>query len=173
MRKGSVKVIVIIAVVVAVIGLIFLLLSQNRGQTPKSTPGTNQTQQPTKAPASTLSGDITYSSSSKGVVQVESPTEGQEVQSPLTVTGFVYGNNGTLTIKLKQQESGVYVTQDKTVQITGSADKINFAEAIQFGLPAMPQIYILKIVFKDNSGQGLDDSVSVEVNPSGDLGAGL
>ena len=123
-------------------------------------------------PQSTNSAKNTISSSAKGEIIVETHTNGQEIKSPLTVTGLVYGNNGTLTIKLKQKESGMYVTQDKVVKISGKSANIAFAGAIMFGLPAMPQPGILEVEYKDASGQGLDDKVSIEVNFPSDLGRG-
>lgn len=114
----------------------------------------------------------TTSSSAKGVIIVKTPGRGEEIKSPLTVSGLVYGNNGTLTIKLKQKESSQYVTGDKIVKISGKSDNISFAEAIQFGLPAMPQAGILEVEYKDASGKGLDDKVSLEVNFPSDLGSG-
>lgn len=65
----------------------------------------------------------------------------------------------------------MYVTEDKVVKITGKSDKIDFAETIQFGLPAMPQPGILEIEYKDASGKG-DDKISLEVNFPSDLGSG-
>lgn len=112
------------------------------------------------------------SPSAKGVIMIQTPTKGQEIRPPLTVTGLVYGNNGTLTIKLKQKESGMYVTEDKVVKISGKSDNISFAEAMMFGLPAMPQPGILEVSYKDDSDQGLDDKVSIEVNFPSDLGRG-
>lgn len=109
----------------------------------------------------------------KGVIIVKTPIKGEEIKSPLTISGLVYGNNGTLTIKLKQKESGQYVTEDKVVQIEGKSDNISFAEAIQFGLPVQPQPGVLEIEYKDKSGKGLDDKVSVEVNFPSDLGSGI
>lgn len=114
----------------------------------------------------------TTSSSAKGVIIVKTPSKGEEIKPPLTVTGFVYGNNGTLTIKLKQKDSGQYVTVDKIVKIFGKSDNISFAEGLQFGLPVMPQMGILEVEYKDASGKGLDDKVSIEVNFPSDLGSG-
>lgn len=111
-------------------------------------------------------------SSAKGVIILKTPAKGEEIKSPLTVSGLVYGNNGTLTIKLKQKESNQYVTEDKIVKILGQSDNISFAESLQFGLPAMPQIGILEVEYKDSSGKGLDDKVSLEVNFPSDLGSG-
>lgn len=111
-------------------------------------------------------------STAKGVVIVKSPVKGEKIKSPLTVTGFVYGNNGTLTIKLKQKDSGQYVTEDKVVKIEGKSDQISFAESLQFGLPAMPQTGVLEIEYTDKSGKGLDDKVQIEVKFPSDLGKG-
>lgn len=108
----------------------------------------------------------------KGVVIVQNPVPGATITSPLTISGFVYGNNGTITIRLKQKESGLYVTEDKVVKITGKSDKIDFAEAIQFGLPIEPQAGILEVIYKDDSGKGLYDKVEIEVEFPSDLGRG-
>ncbi|MBI4067051.1 hypothetical protein HY407_01605 [Candidatus Gottesmanbacteria bacterium] len=116
--------------------------------------------------------DKTETSSPKGVIEVKDPKPGQEIYSPLTVIGTVYGNNGILTIKLKQKESGMYVTEDKVVNIKGLSDNITFAEAIQFGLPVQPQPGIIEVIFQDNSGQGLDDQVNLEIYFPSDLGKG-
>lgn len=167
------RIVVLIIVVIAIFGLLALLLGRNRVQAPQTASTAGQEQQTPQPQTSSPSPDMTYTSSAKGVVQVGSPTPSQEIRSPLTVTGFVYGDNGTLTIRLKQKESGVYVTEDKTVRISGASDQITFAEAIQFGLPAMPQPGILEVIYKDNSGKGLDDRVSLEVNFPTDLGSGL
>lgn len=152
----------IIALILVGIGLFFL-----------SAPNRNSTPQPVSEPSvSKQTEDNIVSSSAKGVIQIRAPQTGQEIRSPLMVTGLVYGNNGTLTIKLKQKNSGMYVTEDKVVTLFGKSDTINFAEAIQFGLPVEPQLGILEIIYKDKSGKGLDDKVSVEVNFPGDLGSG-
>lgn len=119
------------------------------------------------------SGKTEETSTAKGVVIVKSPTKGKEIRSPLTVTGFVYGNNGTLTIKLKQKISGQYVTEDKVVKIEGKSDQISFAESLQFGLPAMPQTGVLEIEYKDKNNQKLDDKVEIEVEFPSDLGKGI
>lgn len=118
-------------------------------------------------------GKTKETSTAKGVVIVKTPTRGEEIKSPLTVSGFVYGNNGTLTIKLKQKISGQYVTEDKVVKIAGKSDQISFAESLQFGLPAMPQTGILEIEYKDESGKKLDDKVKIEVEFPSDLGKGI
>ena len=76
------------------------------------------------------------------------------------MVGSVKAKKGTVTIKLSQTGSGV-----------GSlSDNIQFAEAIMFGLPAIPQEGILEVSFKDESGQGLDDSVRIEIELPSDLG---
>lgn len=111
------------------------------------------------------------SASAKGVVQLASPAAGTTIESPLQVTGFVYGNNGTLTIELAQKESGVVVVQKKTA-ISGKADQIQFAESLLFALPAIPQPGILTVAYKDAQGVR-DDSVSIEVSFPSDLGSGL
>lgn len=164
----------IIITVLAVLG--FLVLSQGKFQLPTKTPP-QPTNQPTTFTNSTQSAfpntdaNIT-SSSAKGVIILQTPTRNEEIKSPLTISGLIYGNNGTLTIKLKQKESGQYVTEDKVVKISGKSDNISFAETIQFGLPAMPQTGILEVEYKDASAKGLDDKVSVEVNFPSDLGSG-
>lgn len=178
-QKGIAQTTIIIAtIVVALIGLFAYSKGLLKVPAQISQPTTPAT--PATPLASASSSQLTLpavekqntSSSAKGVVIVQSPKNGQEIKSPLTVTGFVYGNNGTLTIKLKQKESGQYVTQDKVVKIEGKSDQISFAEAIQFGLPAMPQSGVLEIGYKDKSGKGLDDRVEIEVEFPSDLGKG-
>lgn len=154
-------------IVIALILLFLGVLLLRRDQLQQTVTGPQETSSP--ATQTTTSVPTT---SAKGVVAIESPKPKEEITSPLTVTGFVWGNNGRLTIKLKQKESGQYVIEDKVVAISGAADKISFAEAIQFGLPVMPQAGILEVIFEDLSGQGLDDSVAVEVNFPSDLGRG-
>lgn len=166
----------IILLTVAVVALLVFAFSQSKLQLPAKTP-------PQPAPQQTTSTNSTQSafpntvgnttsSSAKGVIIVKMPGKGEEIKPPLTVTGFVYGNNGTLTIKLKQKESGQYVTENKVVKISGKSDNIPFAETIQFGLPAMPQTGILEVEYKDASGKGLNDKVSIDVNFPSDLGSG-
>lgn len=156
----------VIAVVIAVLALGAYFAYSNQNKTiPASKPSPN----PTKSAPVTQAN----SSSAKGVIMVQSPTAGQAIRSPLTVTGFVYGNQGTLTIKLKQSKSGMYVTEDKVIKIAGASDKITFAEAIQFGSPAEPQTGALEVLYKDESGKGLDDKVSIDVQFPSDLGSGL
>lgn len=167
-QRGSVP-IVIIAIIVTLTAF-YLISSGKLSQTPTKP-------KPTIPPSSSLktsssTNDNSLTSSAKGVVQVSNPAPGREITSPLTVSGFVYGNKGTLTIKLKQKETGQYVSEDKIAQILGKADKISFAEAIQFGLPVKPQTGILEVIYKDESGQGLDDKVSIEVQFPSDLGSG-
>lgn len=167
-QKGTINPFVIVVVIATLaLGAYFAYSNQN-----KTNPTLQPALSPTPLPSSKTSTKAT-SSSAKGVVIVQSPAAGQEIRSPLTVTGFVYGNNGTLTIKLKQKESGQYVTEDKVVKISGKSDKISFAEAIQFGLPAQPQAGILEVEYKDASGKGLDDKVSIEIQFPSDLGSGL
>lgn len=151
MQKGSAPILIIVLAVAIFAGY---LLSQNKypkfsETVPSPTPSVN-----------------------KGVIQLKLPGSKQEITSPLTVSGLVYGNNGTLTIKLKQKESGQYVTEEKQVKIFGKSDNISFAQAIQFGLPVQPQTGILEIFYKDESGKGLDDKVSIEVEFPSDLGKG-
>lgn len=166
----------IILITVFVVGVLVFAFSQGMLQLPiKTSP--KSTNQPAASTNSTQSAfpntdDNTTSSSAKGVIILQTPTKREEIKSPLTVSGLVYGNNGTLTIKLKQKESGQYVTEDKVVKISGKSDNISFAEAIQFGLPAQPQPGILEIEYKDKSSKGLDDKVSVEVSFPSDLGSG-
>lgn len=126
----------------------------------------------TQDESSGSAGEVPGASSAKGVVQLGQPLAGTEIRSPLQVTGFVYGNNGTLILTLKQKESGVTVAE-KQAKITGQADQIRFAESMQFALPVIPQPGILTAVYKDASGKGLDDSVSIEVSFPTDLGSGL
>lgn len=153
-----------------IIGIIVIFLvfafSQSKPQPPAKLPVQSANQQ------INLASSTTTSSSAKGVIIVKTPAKGEEIKSPLTVTGFVYGNNGIITIKLKQKESGQYVTEDKVVKIEGKSDQISFAEAIQFGLPIIPQTGILEVEYKDASGKSLDDKVSLEVNFPSDLGPG-
>lgn len=169
-QKGVIQTpLIIVVIVVAVIGL--LAYSKGWIKVPASTtpPQANlpvTDKQEISSPAPIQSG------SAKGVVIVKTPAKGEQIKSPLTVSGFVYGNNGTLTIKLKQKTSGQYVTDDKVVKISGKADKISFAEGLQFGLPVMPQTGVLEIEYKDKSGKGLDDKVAIEVEFPTDLGKG-
>ena len=167
-QRGNVNPLVVIVVIAAIAVGAYLAYS-NQNTTAPTLPATK----PSPSASTTTPATEASSSSAKGVVIVQSPTAGKEIKSPLTVTGFVYGNKGTLTIKLKQKKSGSYVTEDKVVKISGSADKVSFAEAIQFGLPAEPQEGVLEIVYKDGSGKGLDDKVSVDVKFPSDLGSGL
>lgn len=111
-------------------------------------------------------------SSAKGVVQLEQPAAGTTIQSPLTVSGFVYGNNGTITIELAQKDSGVVVAK-KTTAISGQADRITFAESLQFALPAVPQTGVITVTYTDKSGKGLDDTIAIPVAFPSDLGSGL
>ncbi|TSC64621.1 MAG: hypothetical protein G01um1014106_46 [Parcubacteria group bacterium Gr01-1014_106] len=112
-----------------------------------------------------------FSASAKGVIQLGTPPRGTVLSSPLQVTGFVYGNTGTLRIELKQKGSGVVVAS-KSAPIRGAADRIDFAESLLFALPAMPQPGILTVSYTDASGKGLDDAVSIEVAFPSDLGSG-
>lgn len=164
-QKGVINPLVIALIIAAlVLGAYFAYSNQNKTiPAGKSSPTT----------ASSTPVPPTGSSSAKGVIIVHSPTAGQAIRSPLTVTGFVYGNQGTLTIKLKQSKSGMYVTEDKVIKIAGASDKITFAEAIQFGLPAEPQTGTLEVLYKDDSGKGLDDKISINVQFPSDLGSGL
>lgn len=113
----------------------------------------------------------TVNASAKGVIQLATPTDGSTIASPLQVTGFVYGNNGTLSIELAQAQSGVVVSE-KSAPISGEADQIQFAESLLFALPAIPQPGILTVTYDDADGV-LDDSVSLEVFFPSDLGSGL
>lgn len=113
----------------------------------------------------------TLSASAKGVIQLATPAAGSTIESPLQITGFVYGNNGTLTIELAQKESGVVVAE-KSVPISGESDQIQFAESLLFALPAIPQPGIFTVTYEDADGV-LDDSVSIEVFFPSDLGSGL
>ncbi|MBI2595104.1 hypothetical protein HYW46_00015 [Candidatus Daviesbacteria bacterium] len=175
MQKGFAQpVILIIGVILAAI-IAGFLLSQNK--LPFSNSSKEQPKEqisPQKKVTITPKPDqpSSTSSSPKGVVIVQKPTKGEKITSPLTISGFVYGNNGTLTIKLKQRIGGSYVTEDKIVKIQGKSDNISFAEAIQFGLPVEPQTGILEVIFKDNSGKSLDDKVEIEVEFPSDLGKG-
>lgn len=174
-QKGVIQTPVIIISLILLAALVFIFSQGKLQLSTKTSP------QPTKEPATSttssqsalpnLNGDTT-SSSAKGVIMVKTPTKGEEIKSPLTVSGFVYSNNGTLTIKLKQKESGQYVTEDKVVKISGKSDNISFAESLQFGLPVQPQPGILEIEFQDAGGGRLDDKVSIEVNFPSDLGPG-
>ena len=110
-------------------------------------------------------------SSAKGVIQLDTPEAKSDITSPLQVTGFVYGNNGTLTIQLAQKESGVVVAE-KTATIKGQADRLTFAESLQFALPAVPQPGVLTVTYEDNSGKGLTDNVSIQVAFPSDLSSG-
>ena len=148
--------------VITIIVLGLFVVMQGKLQIP-----TKPSPQPIIQPAAS-----NISSSAKGVVIVKTPLKQEEIKSPLTVTGFVYSNNGILTIKLKQKESNQYVTEDKIVKISGKSDQISFAETLQFGLPAMPQVGVLEIEYKDQSNKGLDDKVTIEVNFPSDLGSG-
>ena len=127
--------------------------------------GQSQTKTPDKSPLTTESQSSQTkndepATSDKGVISVERPAKGDEIGTPLLVVGSVKAKNGTVTIKLSQTGSGV-----------GSlSDNIQFAEAIMFGLPAIPQEGILEVSFKDGSGQGLDDSVRIEIEFPSDLG---
>lgn len=127
--------------------------------------GQSQTKTPDKSPLTTESQSSQTkndepATSDKGVISVERPAKGDEIGTPLLVVGSVKAKNGTVTIKLSQTGSGV-----------GSlSDNIQFAEAIMFGLPAIPQEGILEVSFKDESGQGLDDSVRIEIELPSDLG---
>lgn len=166
MQKGAVQPVLIVLIVAVVLAGVYFF-TQNKSSVQKTeTPAISQT------PAPKTENTNLGQGSAKGVVIVQNPKPSQIITSPLTVSGLVYGNNGTLTIKLKQKESGQYVTEDKVVKISGSSDNITFAEALQFGLPVMPQTGILEVSFKDESGQGLDDNVSLEVEFPSDLGKG-
>lgn len=167
MEKGTVQFAILIIVVVFIIALAgyFFSFSQNKSEPVQSTK-VSESIKPTPIDNNLGSG------SAKGVVIVQKPAPSETITSPLTVSGFVFGNNGTLTIKLKQKISGQYVTEDKVVKISGLADKISFAEALQFGLPVEPQTGILEVIFKDNSGKGLDDKAEIEVQFPSDLGKG-
>lgn len=166
MQKGAAQpVLIILVIVVALAGLYFFTQRKPSAQKTE-TPATSQTPAPKTENANLGQG------SAKGVVIVQNPKPKQVITSPLTVSGVVYGNNGTLTIKLKQKESGEYVTEDKVAKISGKADKISFAEALQFGLPVQPQTGVLEVSFKDGSGQGLDDKAEIEVEFPSDLGKG-
>lgn len=174
-QKGVIQTPVIL-ITLALAAVLLFLLSQGKLQLSTKTnpqPANQQTTytNSTQSAFPDTDGSIT-SSSAKGVIIVKTPGKNEEIKSPLTVSGLVYGNNGTLTIKLKQKTSGQYVTEDKVVKIFGKSDNISYAEAIQFGLPAMPQPGILELEYKDASGKGLDDKVSIDVNFPSDLGAG-
>lgn len=165
MEKGTVQFAILIIVVVLIIAFVGYLFSQNKSGPVQSTK-VSESVKPTSVDNNLGSG------SAKGVVIVQKPAPSEKITSPLTVSGFVFGNNGTLTIKLKQKTSGQYVTEDKVVKISGKADKISFAEALQFGLPVEPQTGIVEVIFKDNSGKGLDDKAEIEVQFPSDLGKG-
>lgn len=149
---------ILLAIILVIIGG-FLLFS------PKNNPAPTPTPSPVKSTINT-----SPSGSAKGVVMVDSPVAGSEIKSPLIVSGFVYSKKGTLTITLKQKESGAIVTTPKIVKIQGQADKISFVEALQFGLPVKPQVGILELSFKDESGKGADDKFSIPVQFPSDLG---
>lgn len=170
-RSGTIQTPVIIAVLV-ILGIGLFVLSQGKLAPVPPPPEKPSPGEMPNLPSPAIQNPPVTSSSAKGVIMVQSPTKGQEIKPPLTVSGLVYGNMGTLTIKLKQKESGMYVTEDKVVKISGKSDNISFAEAIMFGLPAMPQEGILEIIYKDASGQGLDDKVEIVVNFPSDLGRG-
>lgn len=176
MHKGSAQVFIVVLVLAALLGFIAFFFLQGQefqsATTPKTQTATQSQETVDSKPLEHPKTGKGPTSSAKGVVIVEAPTPYQEIRSPLLVTGFVYGNKGKLTIKLKQKESGAYVTEDKVINIAGKADKISFAEAIQFGLPVEPQVGVLELIFQDGSGQGLDDQVFLEVNFPGDLGKG-
>lgn len=151
----------IAAIVLVLIGGYFLLNRQPSSQISTPSP------QPTPADVkSQLTG------TAKGVIGISNPKPGQEITSPLTVTGVVYVKKGKVTITLKQKESGSIVTEPKIIQINGASDNIQFAEAIQFGLPVEPLTGILEVSFKDETGAGADDKVSIEVEFPSDLGKG-
>lgn len=160
-----------IYIFIAILAFIFagIIISQNFQKTQTPQPSyintNNQALSPTEA-------NQTYSGSAKGVIGVLNPKPKQTIVSPLTITGIVYIKKGKLTITLKQKESGSIVTEPKTVEIRGNSDRIEFAEAIQFGLPAQPQPGILEVSFQDETGRNADDKVSIEVNFPSDLGKG-
>ena len=136
--------------------------------------GQSQTKTPDKSPLTTESQSSQTkndepATSDKGVISVERPAKGDEIGTPLLVVGSVKAKKGTVTIKLSQKDSGV-VVGTKEAKIDGLSDNIQFAEAIMFGLPAIPQEGILEVSFKDESGQGLDDSVRIEIELPSDLG---
>lgn len=164
MQKGTVQPAILIVAVVLIIALGGYFFSQS-----KLNLNNNSDIKPVQ---STPIDNNLGSGSAKGVVIVQKPAKSEKITSPLTVSGFVYGNDGILTIKLKQKESGEYVTEDKVVKIFGKADKISFAESLQFGLPVEPQTGILEVSFKGGSGKGLDDKVEIEVEFPSDLGKG-
>ncbi|MBI2022018.1 hypothetical protein HYS93_04050 [Candidatus Daviesbacteria bacterium] len=170
--KGFAQPAILIIGVILIAIIAGFLLSQDKlpfSNTSKEQP---KEQTPSAEKVSTAPQPDQASSSPKGVVIVQKPAKGEKITSPLTISGFVYGNNGTLTIKLKQKISGSYVTEDKVVKIQGKSDNISFAEAIQFGLPVQPQTGVLELIYKDNSGKGLDDKVEIEVEFPSDLGKG-
>ncbi len=136
--------------------------------------GQSQTKSSVESPATTESQSSQTRNndpvtSAKGVISVEKPAEGSEIGTPLLVIGSVKSNKGTVSIILSQKDSGV-VVGTKEAKIDGVSDNIQFAEAILFGLPAIPQEGILEVSFKDESGSGADDSVSLNVNFPSDLG---
>lgn len=174
MQKSTVQPAILIITVIFIIALVGYFFSQGKLNLNKSSnTGSVQSTKVSESIKPTPIDNNLGSGSAKGVVIVQKPATSEKITSPLTVSGFVFGNNGTLTIKLKQKESGQYVTEDKVVKISGKADKINFAEALQFGLPVQPQTGILEVSFKDDSGKGLDDKVEMEVEFSSDLGKGI
>lgn len=150
----------IVAVILILIGGYFLFNNQYKPQ--------NITPQPV---VTDIKPNLT--GTAKGVIGISNPKPGQKIISPLTVTGVVYVKKGEITITLKQKESGSVVSKPKTVQINGSSDNIQFAEAIQFGLPTKPQPGILEISFKDETGKDADDKVEIEVEFPSDLGKGI
>ncbi|MBI3260970.1 hypothetical protein HYZ64_01185 [Candidatus Berkelbacteria bacterium] len=116
----------------------------------------------------------TESGSAKGVLVVRKPQPKDNVVHPMLVAGAVQnkkGAKGTLTIELKQKESGVVVAS-KTAEIDGLSDSITFNETLQVALPAVPQDGELIVTFKDASGQGLEDTVTVPVYFPSDLERG-
>lgn len=166
MQKGAAQPVLIVLIIAVVLAGAYFFTQKKPSAQKTKTPVISQTPSPKTENTNLGQG------SAKGVVIVQNPKPNQVITSPLTVSGLVYGNNGALTIKLKQKESGQYVTEDKIAKISGSSDNVVFAEAIQFGLPVMPQTGILEVSFKDESGQGLDDKVSLEVEFPSDLGKG-
>lgn len=129
-------------------------------------------QNPTPSQSVPIDTKSELTGTAKGVIGISNPKPGQKITSPLTVTGIVYVKKGEITITLKQKESGSVVNKPKTVQINGSSDNIQFAEAIQFGLPTKPQPGILEVSFKDETGKNADDKVEIEVEFPSDLGKG-
>lgn len=143
-----------------IVGFYFGQLQSKPTTETSTTTTSTETKQPIK---------MTPTTSARGVLSVEKPAEGEEVETPLLVTGSVQAKKGTVIIKLSQKESGVVVGEKKTT-INGLSDKIQFAEAIQFGLPVIPQPGMLEVSFKDGSGKGLDDIVNLTINFPSDLG---